>query len=191
MPFETQQYAYPRLFEEHWEAIREELRALHAPVLDLHRNLGTVEAFIARLERGTNGWTPSWQAGSDQINAGWLTYALRYTGRPAKGAAQKLPVTTTLLATIPGCHVAAFSLMKPLTVIGPHDHPDLRGSSLRIMHLGVDVVPGRSFLCVNGVFCEELPGRTLMFDGTGEHFALNAGDTDRVILYAEFDVSQW
>jgi len=191
MAFETREFPYPSLFEEAWEAVRDELHALNAQVLDLHRKAEPIEEFVALLEQGPNGWTPSWQAGASTVNRDWLTYALWYAGRLPKGAAEAFPVTAALLSGVPGCKVAAFSWMRPLTVIGPHDHPDMRDSPIRILHLGLDVVPGRSFLCVDGRFREELPGRTLMFDGSYVHFAVNASSEDRVILYAEFDVSQW
>jgi len=169
------------------EAVRAELFSLDAKLLGLQRT-GPIEEFAKKLERGENGWTPSWQVGSSDANQNWLTYGLTYQGRFMPEADTKYPLTRSLLDR-KEVLVAAFSLLKPLSVIAPHNHKYL-GNGLLTLHVGVDVAPATSFINVDGIFEEERVGKPIVFDGSCEHFALNAGLSDRVVLYIEFDSSK-
>ena len=76
--------------------------------------------------------------------------------------------------------------MKSLSYIAPHSHPEME-NNLLIYHLGIDVTPGKSHLWVNNQFEEQSNGKSIIFSGLDEHFAINMSDRDRVILYLEFD----
>jgi beta-hydroxylase len=103
-------------------------------------------------------------------------------------AATKFPRTMELLRH-PAFEAGAFFVLHPLSVVGPHAHSRLGGDKLTL-HLGIDVEPERNFIHVDGRFLEEREGEVLIFDGSHEHFALNAGVRDRAILYCEFDRSK-
>jgi hypothetical protein len=186
--FDTEALAFTRDFEREFDAIREEYLNLNAPVLELHRN-GAAEDFVERLKvHGENGWTPSWQVGSADPNHSWLTYVLSFQGWFPPEAEAKFPRTMRLLSH-PAFETCAFSLLRPLTVLGPHAHSRLGGDRLTF-HLGLDVDPGTSFLCVEGTFLEERNGGSVVFDGSRNHFAINASLKNRAILYIEFDRSK-
>ena len=178
------QFPFIRAFQQRWRLLRQEYRELDAPVLALHR-AGDIELYIETLLR-ENGWTPSWQVDSEEPNQDWLTYGLSYKGLFPDGADRKLPATTRLLRRTIGVHVAAFSLMKPTSFLLPHAHPELADKYLTF-HLGLEIEPRRSYLCVDGEMREERNGAAIVFDGSREHFAVNMGSADRVILYIEFD----
>lgn len=184
MFFDPADFPFTRLFEEQWEVIREEMRGLDDRILDIHRN-GPHEQYIAQLVNN-NGWIPGWQVGSRQPNYNWLTYGLSYAGFFPAEAPHKFPATSRLLARLTGFKVCAFLLMRPLSLIGPHTHPEL-GGDLLTYHLGLQTSPGRSFLWVDGTFAEEEDGKSIIFDGSLDHFAVNMDRYDRVILYMEFD----
>jgi len=168
-----------------YEQVSEEYRNLHAPVIELSRQ-GRAELFYERLKQhGENGWTPSWQIGTDEPNFGWMTYSLKFDGWFPSEASTKYPHTMELLSH-PAFETCGFSLLRPLTVVGPHAHSRLGGDHLTL-HLALDAEPGRSYLALSGTFLEERNGEAFVFDGSREHFAVNAGLRDRVILYAEFD----
>jgi aspartyl/asparaginyl beta-hydroxylase (cupin superfamily) len=167
-----------------WSDLREECLALAAPMRDVHR-IGAVEGF-AEMLLANNGWTPSWQVGSDQANADWLTFGLSYKGMLPDRLPEMMPKTSRLLARLRGSEVCALSLMKPGTFILPHRHPELEGRLLTL-HLGLHVEPQRSYLCVGGETREEAEGRVILFNAGREHFAVNMGRTNRIILYLEFD----
>jgi len=168
--------------------ISEEYRSLNAPILSLHRRWDLDVADFKKQLLVQNGWTPSWQVAKDEPNPSWLTYALKIGDWFPPEATTKFPRTMELLRH-PACYVAGFSLFRPLSVIGPHAHGELDSEHL-ILHLGLDVEPGKSFLMVDGTFLEERNGETFIFDGSHEHFAVNASTRDRAILYLEFDTTK-
>lgn len=177
-------FPFVRSFSENWSVIRDEYLRLNAPILDLHR-IGDAEQFVSRLFRN-NGWTPSWQVDSTEPNHNWLTYGLGYKGAFPDDSWEKLPFTTGLLSKLRGFKVCAFSLMRPRSFLAPHTHPEL-GNGMLTFHLGLQVVPKKSFLVVDGEPRQEQNGHALVFDGSFEHFAVNMSEADRVILYMEFD----
>ena len=187
MFYDPHQFALATELEANVQGIRKELRSLNAKVLDLQR-IGPVEEFAKKLEQRENGWTPSWQVGTSNTNYNWLTYGLNYRRRFFPEADSKYPLTRSLLDR-DEILMAAFSLLKPLSVIASHHH-DYLGNGLLTLHLGIDVAAGTSFINVDGVFEEERAGKPIVFDGSREHFALNAGLEDRIVLYVEFDSSK-
>ena len=102
---------------------------------------------------------------------------------------ERLPFTVALLKECPQLTVCAFSNMKGLSMIPPHSHPELGGNILTF-HLGIDIPKPGGFLWVNGVFEAESEGKSLVFDGSLPHFAINVSDADRVVMYMEFDRSR-
>ena len=167
-----------------WRELSQECRELNAPMRELHR-IGAVELYAETL-LASNGWTRSWQVGSNDANADWLTFGLSYKGMLPDGLSQMLPQTSELLARLRGCEVCALSLMKPGTFIMPHCHPELDGRLLTL-HLGLHVEPQRSYLSVGGETKEEGDGKVITFNAAREHFAVNMGKSNRIILYMEFD----
>jgi beta-hydroxylase len=85
--------------------------------------------------------------------------------------------------------VAAFSLMRGPSFIAPHRHLEL-GGDLLTYHLGIVAVPRFSYLNVDGTFVEEQERKAVVFDGSCVHFALNMSNSERVLLYMEFDRSK-
>lgn len=177
-------FSFASELQSRWRLIRQEYLELEAPHLNIHR-IGAVEQYAETLLRD-NGWTMSWQVDSTEPNKAWLTYALSYKGMLPDGAAARLPATSRLLARMRGCEVCAFSQMEPGSFIAPHSHPELAGRLLTL-HLGLDMAPKRSFVCVDGQAREEGNGRMLVFDGSREHFSVNMSAARRAILYMEFD----
>jgi len=180
-------FEFISLFEKRWEDIRSEYLNLDPRVLSIHRD-GDHEEILEQV-LVDNGWMPSWQVGSDEPNQNWLTYGLSYQGVFPREAAQKFPVTMDLLSRLDGFNVCAFSVMKARSFIAPHRHPEL-GGNLLTFHLGIEVSPRRSYLCVGGKFEEEKNRKALVFDGSKDHFAINMGAKKRAILYMEFDKSK-
>src|SRR5207302_5581420 len=101
----------------------------------------------------------------------------------------RVPKTVELLRRVAGCRIAAFSVLKASGVIGMHSHPEL-GNGIWTCHLGLEMQGARNFLCVDGDFVTEEVGRLVVFDGSHDHCAVNAGTEDRAILYLEFDTRQ-
>ncbi|MGB5631613.1 MAG: aspartyl/asparaginyl beta-hydroxylase domain-containing protein [Waterburya sp.] len=179
-------FDFTQEFENNWRAIRDEYFNLDNKILDFYRDSIPYEQYANKL-LSNNGWTYSWRVNSNEPNYNWLTYGLSYQGLFPQEAEHKFPITASLLSRLNGLRMCGFSLMKPLSFIEPHSHGDVEGSNILSYHLGLDVVTGKSYLWVNGTFKEQYNGKSIIFDASYEHFALNMSDADRVILYMEFD----
>jgi aspartyl/asparaginyl beta-hydroxylase (cupin superfamily) len=184
MFFNPDGFPFAAALQERWLEIKQEVLELNAPMVELHR-IGAVENY-AEILLANNGWTRSWQVDSTDANADWLTFAMCYKGMQPDGLSKMMPLTSKLLSRLRGCEVCALSLMKPGTFILPHSHPELDGRLLTL-HLGLHVEPQRSYLSVGSETREEGDGKVLTFNAAREHFAVNMGRLNRIVLYMEFD----
>ena len=185
MLFDPTQFDFTRQFEANWEPIRDEFLGLGRNILDIHRTYS--HGAYWKLLKSNNGWMRSWQVGSTEPNGDWLTYGLCYKSEFPDEAFEQFPATAGLLQAMgKAVVVAGFSLLKGPTFILPHWHPELGGYRLTY-HLGIQAIPGRCYLNVEGEFAEEREQKSIIFDGSREHFAINLSHEERVVLYIEFD----
>jgi aspartyl/asparaginyl beta-hydroxylase (cupin superfamily) len=190
MFYDASLFDFAQCFEENWADIQNEYKNLDNTILDIARTGSHAEYVEKRRQQGSpSGWSPSWQVGSQEKNLNWLTYGLCYQGRSPQYADEKFPITKELLNRFPCIQVAAFSKMQPLSCIAPHRHPEL-GGNLLTYHLGIDVEPRASFLYVDKIFQEQAEKKSIIFDGSYEHFAINVSLQSRTVLYVEFDRSK-
>ncbi len=162
-----------------WRIIAEECCALD------RENSIDVSAFKSReqVAEKLKEHGPSWIRGWDGYN-GWLNWGIILNYQFPLGDAG-LPKTSEFLRSIPGLKFAGISLLKGGTLLREHMHPEMKSESLLTFHLGLEVPP-ECYLNVNGNFEAEKAGRVLIFDGSLPHYAFNASDKDRLILYCEF-----
>lgn len=183
--------AFPKLaaLREHWQTIRDELLALDAPVLDIDRVDKTHEQLFAQIERhvgdgGDFGWLHGWRD-----NPAWLQYALVLHDAPLPFVMQRFPRTLELIGRLSGIKVCGFSRLAPHGFLSTHRHPELAAENLLQCHVTLDApLEGNyCYLNVNGEFRQHRNGEALVFDGSLDHFAVNASREMRTILYLEFD----
>ncbi len=172
-----------------WREMRADLDMLDAPLMDVDRigkGHGAVVAEVAqRVEAGEPfGWVKGWsKAGGDPD---WTQYGLVLGDCPIPYAAA--PRTLALLAPLRGIKVAAFVRLAPGTLLPLHTHPEVAAEGLLQAHVTLKApAPSNSCLLnVAGEVGQHATGCTLVFDGSLPHWALNASDDERVILYLEF-----
>lgn len=84
--------------------------------------------------------------------------------------------------------MAALSRMKPNTILPVHNHPELLEEGLLQFHITLNaaIQYDFSYLNLNGEWHRNKLGEAFVFDGSLDHFALNASPQDRIILYIEF-----
>ncbi len=174
-----------------WQAMRADLDALHAPVMDIDRVGKPHSAVVAevahRVTAGeTFGWVKGWGGQAGAANPDWTQYGLVLADRSIPFA--KAPRTLALLAGLRGIKVAAFVRLAPGTLLPVHTHPEIATEGLLQAHVTLRAPPpsGSCLLNVAGELCQHVEAHTLVFDGSLPHWALNASDNDRVILYLEF-----
>ncbi|MEP7043553.1 MAG: aspartyl/asparaginyl beta-hydroxylase domain-containing protein [Dokdonella sp.] len=183
--------AFPgvKVLSDGWETIRAEFLALKAPVLSIDRVDKTHAEAFAEIHQhvragGEFGWLLGWRTNPD-----WIQYALVLNDAPLPFVADLFPNTLALLGRLPGIKVGGFSQLKPHGFLATHRHPELAEENLLQCHVTLDApVEGNyCYLNVNGEFRQHTNGAAIVFDGSLDHFAVNASAAARTILYLEFD----
>jgi beta-hydroxylase len=186
---------FPKLLElaEKWQIIREEFENLDVPVMPINR----VNKLFAEVHRelisymhqgGEYGWMIGW-GGKHLENPDWLQFGLITDFSVIEWAPAYMPKTLEILQGIPGIKVCGLAKMKPNCFLTTHTHPELAEEGLLQLHITIDAPESSNFnyLNVNGEFNQNTLGNIVVFDGSQEHFAINASKLDRTILYMEFE----
>ena len=179
---------------EAWPDIAEEAASLSAARMPIRRDAKSHDAVGAEIaahlsEGGEYGWMEGW--GRGDLPERWTQFGLVHDSHVPDPARKAAPRTTALLDRTKGVYVAAFLRMAANTLLPSHRHPEMSLASMLQFHLGLNVPHdgGGAWLCVDGVFGRHLPGTAFAFDGSREHFAFNACNGPRTILYIEYLVS--
>lgn len=184
---------FPMLAElaSHWSSMQEETLRLQAPLLDINRTEKPHEQVVAEVQQhllqgGEYGWLKGW--GQDGGNREWVQYPLVFQDQPMPQAATALPRTLALLGQVQGLKVAALARLEPHTWLSSHRHPEVLEEGLLQMHITLSAAPERNYAYLNvaGQFHQHNSGTAVIFDGSQDHFVINASDAARVILYLEF-----
>jgi beta-hydroxylase len=166
--FETGDFPWVAVIEDHWRDIRGELDAV----------IGDLDAIPAFHQLSKE------QAGLSD-DGGWRTYFLYAYGFKAEDHCAECPETARWLETIPGMTTAFFSIFTPGEHLPPH-----RGTFKGVLryHLGL-LVPeprDRVGIRVHDQVCHWEEGKSLIFDDTYQHEAWNQTDATRVVLFVDF-----
>jgi len=155
--------------EADWQLVRRELDALmeHRAAMpnfqDILREVGTI-----------------------QKDDDWKTFFLKGVGMDCSENARRCPETMQVLAAIPGCTTAFFSILSPHKHIPPH-----RGAWAGVLRLHLAlVVPEPADRCRIRIADEVhtwQEGRCLVFDDTYNHQVWNDTDGYRVVLFVDFE----
>ncbi len=155
------------LLSEHWEAIRDEARALyeggHIKRADWYNDL----AFNSFYKRG------------------WKRFYFKWYGDFLPSARKLCPKTVELLERIPTIHAAMFTLLAPDSRLVKHRDPF--AGSLRY-HLGL-ITPNSDDcrIFIDGEPYAWRDGEDIVFDETYIHRAENKTETARVILFCDVE----
>ncbi len=186
---------FPKLkkLADQWEVIRDEYLNLNAACMEIDRVGKTrqqiLEEIQGSLKKGypygwIQGWTPH-GAG----NPNWLQYPLLSLDKALPFARPKMPKTLALLRKVKGIKVCSLSRLKPHSFLANHRHPEIYKEGLLQMHIPIYTAneANYTYFNVNGEFRQHKCGEPMIFDGSLDHFALNASSIDRAIVYIEFD----
>jgi len=121
----------------------------------------------------------------DQKGKGWDVFGLFAFGKVHPTNIELCPKTYEIVKNIPGCSTAAFSVLTANSKILPH--VGYYGYSEMVLrcHLGIKI-PKDCYLLVNSIAKTWEDGKTLVFDDTYLHSAVNNSNVDRVILLLDF-----
>lgn len=113
----------------------------------------------------------------------WRIGLLVSKRRPVRPLADRFPATLGALRGIPGLRSALLSCFEESLVLPEHTGPNC--GVLRY-HLGVDCGEGAQ-LCIGDGRFDYADGKSILFDDTEPHSAVNSGDRRRVTLFCEID----
>ena len=162
-------FPWARLFEENYEAIRQEAEVLCS-------------------ERGRIPYVESINPQQRAIvsDGQWKTFFFHGYGHSLEENMKKCPATASVLKRVPGLVLAFFSILEPGAMLKPH-----RGMYKGMLryHLGVRI-PKTNRPCGLTVGGEYRPwgnGQAFVFDDSVEHFAQNESGEPRVVLIVDFE----
>lgn len=153
--------------QQNWQVIRAEAEAL--------RDMQKIKAAEQNDDAGFNSF----------FKNGWKRFYLKWYDASHPSAAQLCPQTYALLKAIPSVKAAMFAELPPGGKLNPHRDPF--AGSLRY-HLGL-ATPNddRCFIDVDGERHSWRDGQGVVFDETYLHWAENASDKDRLILFCDIE----
>ena len=165
--FAVREFAELAPLQQHWRAIRAEAEHLLA--------LQKIRASDKNDDAGFNSF----------FKNGWKRFYLKWYGASHPSAERLCPQTVALLRAIPSVKAAMFAELPPGGKLNPHRDPF--AGSLRY-HLGL-ATPNddRCFIEVDGQRYSWRDGEAVMFDETYLHWAENASDCDRIILFCDIE----
>ncbi len=153
--------------DEHWEIIRDEARRL--------AEAQRIKAAEANNDAGFNSF----------FKTGWKRFYLKWYNAQHPSAAELCPNTVRLLHDIPEVKAAMFAVLPPGAKLNAHRDPF--AGSLRY-HLGLDTPnDDRCFIEVDGERYSWRDGQSVVFDETFIHWAENASDQTRTILFCDVE----
>ncbi|RJG07441.1 lipid A hydroxylase LpxO [Noviherbaspirillum cavernae] len=155
------------LLDKNWEMIRDEAVNLR----EMHR----IKAAEKNDDAGFNSF----------FKNGWKRFYLKWYGASHPSAERFCPKTVALLRDIPCVKAAMFAELPPGGKLNMHRDPF--AGSLRY-HLGL-LTPNddRCFIEVDGQRYSWRDGKSVVFDETYIHWALNDSDGDRIILFCDIE----
>lgn len=163
--FEQDRFPELKILTDNWQDIREEAVRLqdHIKASQSHNDAG-FNTFFKR---------------------GWKRFYLKWYGEAHPSAQQLCPRTCALLSQLPGIKAAMFAELPAGSHLGKHRDP--YAGSVRY-HLGL-LTPNddRCFIEVDGVRHSWRDGEAVIFDETYVHWAQNASETTRIILFCDIE----
>ncbi len=166
-------YLAPQTFPElqvlvdNWQAIRSEALHLHGA--------GNIKRSEQYDDIGFNSF----------FKSGWKRFYLKWYDEAHPSAGQLCPQTTTLLRQIPSVKAAMFAELPPGSKLVRHRDP--YAGSLRF-HLGLFTPNDPAcFIEVDGERYHWRDGEAVVFDETFIHYAENATEHNRIILFCDIE----
>jgi ornithine lipid ester-linked acyl 2-hydroxylase len=167
--FAAEQFSWIGHVEANWQEVRREL-----------------DAVMTYREAMPNFQDILREVGSIQKDDNWKTFFLKGVGMNCTENARRCPETMRVLAAIPGCTTAFFSILSPHKQIPPH-----RGAWAGVLrlHLALMVPEPREQCRIR--IADQIhtwqEGRCLVFDDTYNHQVWNDTDGYRVVLFVDFE----
>jgi len=155
----------------------------------LEHNYDVIRAEFERMRNRIDEFAPFQTISPDQIYISnddkWKMFFLKAGKIRFDRNCQEFPETMKIIDAEKNLISAYFSVIGPRKMLMPHEGP---WCGILRVHLGLDI-PTEGKGCVLVVNKEEYrweEGKTVVFDDTYEHIAVNMTDRNRVVLFMDY-----
>ncbi len=166
--FDNSDFPITAKLEENYEIIKSEFESMRHRICDFapFQDISPDQIYISNDDK-------------------WKMFFLRAGTIDFKKNCEQFPKTMEIINSDKNLVSAYFSVIGPRKMLMPHEGPWC--GVLRV-HMGIDIPTGGSgcTLVVNKKEYNWEEGKCVVFDDTYEHFAVNATDKDRVILFLDY-----
>jgi aspartyl/asparaginyl beta-hydroxylase (cupin superfamily) len=201
--YTTEKYPKMKILEDNYEIIKNEIPEFIFENIKIKRTRDDwdekAQDLIKSLEHNED-WIFSWQA-EDK----WFSFPLMYKNHPI-GLAEKIcPNTIKILKSLGNIKTCGFTLLYPKSSLGIHTDdvgPSFNSMALNMLLTGTDsdlsiYYNNSEYTVAQEASCRTCSKRThiheygkaVIFNSELLHSASNNGDTNRVILYIDFELS--
>lgn len=185
--YTTEKYPKMKTLEDNYEIIQKEIPNFIFENIKVKRKKdewGEKGEDLIKNLKDNKEWIFSWQA-EDR----WFSFPLMYNNHPIGLAEEVCPNTIRILKSLGNIKTCGFTLLYPNSSIGIHT--DYVGPSFNSMALNMLLTGKNSDLNIyyNNIeykYKHEC-GKAIIFNSELPHNATNNDDTNRVILYVDFD----
>jgi len=185
--YTTEKYPNMKILEDNYEIIEKEIPNFIFENVKVIRSRYDWDEkgkdFIKKLHDNKE-WIFSWQA-QDR----WFSFPLMYKNYPIGLAEEICPNTIKILKSLGNIKTCGFSLLYPKSSIEIHnDHvgPHFNSMALNMLLTGKNSDLNIYYNNIEYKYNHEY-GKAVIFNSELLHNATNNGDTNRVILYVDFD----
>tara|TARA_R110000803_G_scaffold3216_5_gene10953 strand:- start:11174 stop:11881 length:708 start_codon:yes stop_codon:yes gene_type:complete len=158
------------------------------PTAELESRFQEILSEFNLIKHRIDDFSPFQDISPDQVYISnddkWKMFFLMSAGYRFNRSCQEFPVTMEILDKYPEIVSAYFSVLGPKKMLNPHRGP---WSGVFRMHLGL-IIPteGKGCTLVNNCIPYKWKaGEVVVFDDTYEHFAVNATNEDRIVLFLD------
>lgn len=191
--YELQDFPKLHALSNNWETISAEFKRIDAPIMDINRVGKSISEVMAEIDGHMQqglpyGWLMGW-GDNDMPMRDWVQYALMAYDTPVPAAQASMPKTMELLKQVGGINLCALLRLEPQVFLRTHHHGDAWDDGLLHMQITLDAAEERNYAYLNvcGEFRQSSSGSAVIFDGSLDHFAVNASFVQRTVMYVEFD----
>lgn len=186
--YTTEEYKKMKIVEDNYEIIKKEIPNFIFENIKIKRkkdDWGNKGENLFKKLQNNKEWIFSWQA-EDR----WFSFPLMYNNYVIGSAEEICPNTIKILKSLGNIKTCGFTLLYPNSSLDIHT--DFVGPSYNSMALNMSLTGTNSDLNIyhndkKHTYVHE-NGKAVIFNSEFNHNASNNGDTNRVILYIDFEI---
>lgn len=185
--YTTEKYPNMKILEDNYEIIKKEIPNFIFENITVKRkrdDWGEKAENLFKILQTNKEWIFSWQA-EDR----WFTFPLMYKNYPIGSAEEICPNTIKILKSLGNIKTCGFTLLYPKSSLDIHTDavgPTFNSMALNMLLTGTNSDLNIYYNNIKHTYNHE-DGKAVIFNSELLHNASNNSDTNRVILYVDFE----